>query len=431
MNINTSATKHVCKRDMFLPQVSRKGPEAIALRHNVTPCFVTFQLYQPPCDITSPFTPSSQRNSWSLQSSVRAAVPMVSLNQLLSDLQHLLEWKSPRLYQDGVPRHHQDLQPGFYERHLAPDLALRHVRALPSIIPAITRCVDQRIAASAREIGKRYDPGLFLSARDLRTRLSQHPSRTTYPVDVCDYYKSTAGFFFSSVASILALHPQEGGGFSLFSSTPAPKERGWTPSDALFTVMKDNISGFEKIYELIFSSMDTRTRKFYRHICDTNERVLGIWHFLDVERGSHIMTRDLPNLFAQDAFPWYPEPPSVSGAEPRRHRLTADSETLWTCLSPDGTTPTSRTAPVDYARVFPSAFAGPFPLEKIDSLKIPLRRSRRLMKLLPESVASSRTATEAGFGESPLHRPTKRRKISIGTCAAPTSEAKSIIKHVS
>lgn len=135
----------------------------------------------------------------------------------LDQLYSLFEWHPPRLQLApkimGGSRSRSSRLPGFYDKHLAPDLICRQLVHVPNLHKKLGSVVDQKIEALRGPDGRIALPPInsdILTSSALRNyQMEEFEHRMKDEKAIVEFYAKTTGALCVRVASTLALHPSQ------------------------------------------------------------------------------------------------------------------------------------------------------------------------------------------------------------------------------
>ena len=132
---------------------------------------------------------------------------------ILDEIEALFSWNPPRLA--VIPKMKIQMktsaatrQPTFYDKHFSPDLVVKNVVPLPSLVQDLAKNVDKALDAALGTL----PPVNFLDFITVQQRagdIYRIPRTVTNKKAVGDFYLQTTARYcqWSSVTSMLALHP--------------------------------------------------------------------------------------------------------------------------------------------------------------------------------------------------------------------------------
>lgn len=139
--------------------------------------------------------------------------PAEGLDQLYS----LFEWHPPPLQlapiRMGGSRSKSSRPPGFYDKHLAPDLICKELVHIPNLHKKVASVVDQKLDALRGPDGRIALPSItsdILTSKELRDeQVEELEHRMKDEKAVVEFYAKTTAAYCVRVASTIALHPSK------------------------------------------------------------------------------------------------------------------------------------------------------------------------------------------------------------------------------
>lgn len=227
-------------------------------------------------------------------------------------LQSLLDWNPPELelqkHKKGGSISKATGVRHFYDRHLTPDLILKHFQYHPQLAAQIASTVDAAIKDALADGGTLPPPGGKLLDEDDRNEHIaglNHVMSRELPIAV--FYGQATAQLCIPVASTLSFHPRHNKWSSLLSWSMAPNAAGFAKADGSLQILDQNDGKDErtkKVRAQIRASMDPDMIETVRKLATTYPD-LAVWEMKSLTVGDEdVMVGIKRSAMAHRPFIW-------------------------------------------------------------------------------------------------------------------------------
>ena len=222
-------------------------------------------------------------------------------------------------YSERWSRSKASRPPAFFDKHLAPELILKHILHLPSLVKNITGTVDTALK-SIEDNNITLPPltGMFSSALDREEYLASLPKGMKNELSVMEFYLRTTALFCAPVASVLALYPQFTRWTSILVWMRTPTRSSYTIADGSLKLSDlDMVSGSTS--RKLLDAMDETTRMLVPRLRDKFPDLIN-WKMKNLSVGYDEVMQAILG-FKAVPFPWV----RCNGKEcrPKKHTVTS------------------------------------------------------------------------------------------------------------
>jgi hypothetical protein len=196
----------------------------------------------------------------------------------------------------------------FYDKHLAENLLLKHVKRLHSLVDSIVGTVDKAIKDAYKKGPlPPNETGSLSRPNQVKTLTIDQNTQVLGEAGVAEYYQELTVRFFLPIASTLALHPTHHEWASILSWTKEQNKAGYAISDGVLKLLPEPTARMverSSSYQSIIDHVDPDIRKYLLALRERYKDI-ATWEMKSLTVGDLEVMNGILQLASKAAkFPW-------------------------------------------------------------------------------------------------------------------------------